>query len=372
MNLDSVYGGLLAPVSGQYRLVGWRQEKRETSVRIARQAANVCQSLGEALGRTLWDTKTGGPYLKSEDEVRYPPLRHVVISVSPRPRLRVWLFGLSMGLSMTAARRAIASSPAYVVGQSSLADGADIAGLASNLQTPQTDVVVICGGYESAAPSAYMPVLELCKLVRQALERVPPSQRPDILYAGNQQAAAAARHILQAAGDQVEVDDVANVMPGPNEIHQTALARVLGYRYWRLSRRTPGFSQLERWVTSPVHIMIQESNFIQLTHLWRMRHKLPHLHGVYNTPEWQLHVLTHAGLDEAQICYVDAGAQAVDLQMWPPVQLASGPWPNGWSTPDAAYWWDSEGIAPAIAAVGQVSPQAMLQVLNSDVFEYRV
>ena len=41
-----------------------------------------------------------------------------------------------------------------------------------------------------------------------------------------------------------------------------------------------------------------------------------------------------------------------------------------WPRP-AVSWWDRSALAPLIAAVGQVAPQAMLQVLRADILEPR-
>jgi hypothetical protein len=54
------------------------------------------------------------------------------------------------------------------------------------------------------------------------------------------------------------------------------------------------------------------------------------------------------------------------LDGWPPLQLVSGEWPAAfWPQPEI-FWLDRSGMAPFVAAVGQMAPQAMLQVLRTD------
>ncbi|MCB0147412.1 MAG: hypothetical protein KDE01_07130, partial [Caldilineaceae bacterium] len=55
-----------------------------------------------------------------------------------------------------------------------------------------------------------------------------------------------------------------------------------------------------------------------------------------------------------------------ELEGWPALQLVSGEWPDAlWPRPDL-YWWDRSAMAPFVSAVGQIAPQAMLQVMRTE------
>jgi hypothetical protein len=69
--------------------------------------------------------------------------------------------------------------------------------------------------------------------------------------------------------------------------------------------------------------------------------------------------------------YVAPNSKPPELDGWPPLRLVSGEWPaHLWPRPGGS-WWDRGALAPLVAAVGQVAPQAMLQVLSSDILEPR-
>ena len=111
ITLDNVTLCLLENVSGHYRLAATDTVVREAGIPPSRQCATLCQRLGERLGRPLWDERNYGPLLASEDLISQPPLEHIAIGMSPRPRMRIWLVGLTEGGSIAAARRALASAP---------------------------------------------------------------------------------------------------------------------------------------------------------------------------------------------------------------------------------------------------------------------
>jgi hypothetical protein len=48
------------------------------------------------------------------------------------------------------------------------------------------------------------------------------------------------------------------------------------------------------------------------------------------------------------------------------VQLICGEGPGELWPVAERHWWDRTGMAPVVAAIGQVAPQAMIQVLRAD------
>ncbi len=359
---------LLDHIDREARLVGWMTVQRDLGRPITEQVADMCRRLGARLNRRLWFDAEDRPLLHSDDPVRRPPLAAVSIAVSPRPRLRVWLAGIGGRRSLAAAATAAAGAPVTVVGVTQLAPAADSPALAADLHAARPDAIVIAGGYDSPAPAAQEPALALTNLIAQALQRMAPSQAPAVLFAGNRFAAQAAVARLRAVHEALSVEVVNNVQPAPNSFYQTALARTLAYRHWRLCQRIPGFAKLGRWVTPPGQMTSLEWSFAQLVHAWCEYHGLPHLHGLYAAPAGLLHVWAARGQAALRLFYTDAPRPDA-LAGWPPIHFLSGPWPRPYGAGDSLRWWDRSAAAPVVAALGQTAPAAMLQALTFDCLE---
>ena len=346
--------------------MAWSAVARNEGVPLIESAAALLRRMGQRLSRDLWDERTSAPLLFSEDNVRRPPLAHVAIAASPRPRVRIWLAGLSSSQSIDSLRTALVSSPAEVAGTTLFRADLDTAELTDLLTDAAPDMVVIAGGYDNPDSDTHAPLLELCLRIGQALARTAPAQRPAVVFAGNRWAASAAGDSIRNIGGGI-LDVVENVQPAPGFVHKAPLARAVSLHYWRLCRRLPGFLELSRWVTSPGHISSQESSFAQLAQVWMEYQQLPELHGLWCGPAWWLHVRTNRSQGGLQLRYVEPQQRPTDLAEWPPLQLVSGEWPEDLWPRSSLSWWDRSGMAPMIAAVGQVDPQAMLQILRTDV-----
>lgn len=360
---------LLEWVGSQYRLVGWTGAPLAEDGNLADLGAEVCRRLGERLGRTLWHEREGAPLLFSDDPVGAPPLSQLTMVASPRPPVRVWLAGLSPSQSMAAARSALASGPANLVGVTAYTAALQLGPLTDSLALAAPELVVVAGGFDNPDADTQQPILELCRLLGQALARAAPAQRAGVVFAGNRWAAAQAVELLQPAGGG-QVESVENVQPAPGIVHKRALVQALNFYYWRLCRRLPGFKEISRWVTGPGHLTSVETSFVQLTQVWMDVHGLPELHSLYAGPGWWLHVLAARSRAGVDLQYVDPDTRPPALDRWPPLQFVSGAWPQRqWPQPEK-WWWDRSGMAPAVAAVGQVTPLAMIQVLGADILEH--
>ncbi len=368
VDLASVRTCLLENINSHYRLAGWLALPRTDGASLAELCADACDRLGNRLGRTLWDPHTRTPLLTSEDSLRQPPLAQLSIAASPKPHVRVWLAGLTSSRSMAIAQEALAGCPAHVIGYSTFSADLQIGMLSDQLAVTTPDLVIVVGGYDNPTAETNAPLLELCRVIGQALARSAPAQRPGVIYAGNRWAAPRAVELLQAAGGS-QVEAVENVQPAPEIVHRTALAQAVTFYYWRLSRRAPGFREISRWVTGPGHIASLESGFAQLVQVWMELHGLPELHGLYCAPAWWLHVWAARNQIGLNMRFVEPRTRPDALADWPPLQLVSGPWPEEvWAHPEL-YWWDQSGMTPLVAAVGQVQPQAMVQVLRADLLD---
>jgi hypothetical protein len=370
---EGVRACLLDNVSGQHRLVGWLGLQHDPTLDVALQLSTASQRLGMRLGRPIWRNTKNEPILESEDPARLPPLAHVTLSIMPRPRISAWLAGLSQAGSLSALRQALASSPVQVVGSTLMTALVESTALAAQLASAQPDVLIVAGGYNDPSAEVQRPLLSLCRVVGSAVERLSPGQRPAIFYAGNREAAQAAVSCFRWSDSPAQVEVLENVQPGANQVRSTELANTLGYYYWRLSERLPGISKLSRWVTSPGLVSSVTANFAQLTRIWMEEQQLPELHSLYCTAEWWLDVWVRQGENGVRMCYREPGAHE-GVAGWPAVRLVSGVWPGRAQRAPAnppmiasPWWWDRLGLAPVIAAVGQVAPTAMFEVLRNDI-----
>lgn len=359
---------LLEPVAGEHRLAGWINVQRDPTSELTQQIRVACQRLGRRLGRKLWDDGLDAPFLQSEDPVAYPPLDQVLAASSPRALLRVWVAGLSRAGGMAVAEAAVTAAPARVVGATMLTATVNGKRLADQLSGARPDVLIITGGYDDPDPATHKPVYQLSKMVASALERLPPSQYPLVIYAGDRWLAAPTADLLAAVDEILPVEVIGNVRPGPGTAVQTPLAVALTRQHRKLCQRMPGFTRLGRWITRPARIVSMETAFTQGVRAWMEVEKLPELHGVYFTSAWRLHVWAQQGAEYVRMHYAPAQVQIRALDGWPPVDLISGSPPAHFPAL-APRWRDRSGMMPVIATVGQVAPNAMVQVLRQDLLE---
>ncbi len=357
---------LIEPVSGVHRLVGWLNLARSGEVMMPLQVAETCRRLGQRLGCALWDEELNMPFMRSINPVRFPPVQLASTTISARGPVRVFLAVLTADLSGAAARAAVAASPGTIVGEVVYDIDLDVNAVSTMISNSQADVVVLAGGYDRAADEAVGAIQTLVRTLAQAVARLPRTARPVLIYAGSVQLAERAPLIVRAVDATLAVEVVENVLPAPEITHRAALARVLSYQYWRLTQRVIGFKELARWATSPGQPVTVETSFVQMMQAWAYHQSLPYLHGLYCSPLWWLHVWTGSARQGAQLLFTEAGSRPESLDRWPPLALVSGDWPTDYWPRPANAWWDRRSLAPVVAALGQVAPHAMMDVLEND------
>jgi hypothetical protein len=357
---------LIEPVGGVHRLVGWLNLARSGEVMMPMQVAETCRRLGQRMGCALWDEELNMPFMRSINPVRFPPVQLASTTISARGPVRVFLGVLTADLSGAATRAAVAASPATIVGEVVYDIELDATAVATMIANSQADVIVIAGGYDRAAGDALSAMQALVRTLAQALSRLPRSARPVLIYAGSVQLAERTPLLVRAVDATLAIEVVENVLPIPDMVHRAALARVLGYQYWRLTQRIIGFKEMARWATSPGQPITVETSFVQMMQAWAFHQSLPYLHGLYCSPLWWLHVWTGSARQGAQLLFTDPGSRPESLDHWPPLALVSGDWPTDFWPRPANAWWDKRGLAPVVAALGQVAPHAMMDVLEND------
>jgi len=164
---------VLEPVDGLYRLAGWRVVTGRDQRPLPAQVHDLCRQLGNRLQRPLWDEKRSAPLTHSSDPIRYPPLEQVVVTASPRPRLRVWLAGLTEHNSLAAAQRGLEAAQAQWTGTTCLGAHLDSATLAQELDAARPEALVLAGGYDTADPRTHAPMLLLAGRIAAALHMAP-------------------------------------------------------------------------------------------------------------------------------------------------------------------------------------------------------
>ena len=81
-----------------------------------------------------------------------------------------------------------------------------------------------------------------------------------------------------------------------------------------------------------------------------------------------MHILAQADQETVEISFSTAESLSPLLTDWPVPQLVSGPWPQQWWAPPEHRWHDPAGLAPIVASIGHALPEAMMQVLELDIF----
>ncbi len=361
---------LLEPAPHRYRLTAWWIAPSGLQRTVPEQVEDLCSRFGKRMERRLWESKRDTPFTRSPDPVAYPPLQHVTIAASPRPRLRVWVAALTAHNSLAATVGALEASQAHVIGTTLLRAGNDADSLAHDLNATRPEALVLTGGYDTGEGGTQRTLAMLARNVALALQAIPDDAIPEIIFAGNPFAFRKVAAILQSAR-RCSITRVNNVLPAPDRSYVQSLSQAADNLYWRKCQRLRDFSKLEEWTTDSAPIMTIESSFARLVRLWLELNDLPELHGVYAGNDRWLHVWADADTERVLVRFIAPGALPEADGSWPPVRLVSGPWKEGENLPDSVQWWDSSGLAPAVAAAASVAPRAAVEALSADLLMRR-
>lgn len=362
---------LVEPVAGRYRLVGWERISQRNGLLEHPQPlpallTEVCFRLGERLGRPLWDEETGTPQAHESEPGLGLAIGQVLAFADVKEPLQAWIGGLSAGESLTAA--SIALNGAYcqpaALYRTSGQDDVDI--LAREFTALQPDVAVVVGGYDRPRPASIDSVLDLCETVALAVYRLLPTERPLLCFAGSRWAASEARDLWQSLPGNLATEIVANVAPAPGIRQPTGLAVALSHHYWRSSRALSELQKISDWVTRPGELRSVHWAFAQGVRVWREVQGLPNLHGLHIGSRRRLHVWADRESTAVRVRFVEPGEEAAELNDWPPIGLVSGPFPENLEKLEPTGWHDPLGFVPFAAGIGQIHPDAALDVLNYD------
>jgi hypothetical protein len=369
---ERVVAALVEPVEGIYRLIDWTilptAPLHDPHHKLADRLVQASQQLGKRVGRPLWRRDGRGPYLHDPEPALGLALDQVVAVADPLPPLRVWVAGVSVGESLAAAQEALTGAFCQPVALYRMTAHEDDFRLALDLADSAADVVVVTGGYDRSERAAQDPVLLLCERIGRAVRQLHPERRPLLCFAGNRYAASAALEIWREI-PEVEAEAVLNVAPRADQILSSSLAITLSQLYWKRSQSHPSIQQINRWISSPAVLRSLHWSFAQAVRMWREVNNLPDLHALYCGPQQWMHVWASAGGVGVRVRFANPGNRLPSLAQWPPLQLVSGPWPEELWPRHNPHWWDPRSLLPVVANVGQILPDAALQVMARDLFK---
>jgi hypothetical protein len=250
---------LIEQVNGAYRLAATGQALSTYAPPWQDITVGMLEAIREiekTAGRTLFNS--GGWPLMPQNTNRQG-IDAVVIVASAGPPLSVALAGLMKNVSLTSARRAVATTYAAVTSELSLDTEQPATSSGRNggplspeaqmqlIQARQPEAIILVGGVDGGAAQ---PVIDLARIVAMALRLPTLSEKPTVLYAGNSQAREAVADILGPLAPQRAVPNVRpnlateNLAPVQMELESLYIQRKMS--------QLPGFQKLGTWSPYPV------------------------------------------------------------------------------------------------------------------------
>ncbi|MBN1217869.1 MAG: glutamate mutase L [Anaerolineae bacterium] len=174
----------------------------------------------------------------------------VVVS-SAGPPLAVALAGLMQDISLSSARRAVATTYSLVTTELSLNQegGSGRRSPEAQIQAVQAEipeVILLVGGTDGGAER---PVIEMANVISMALQVLPITQKPDVLFAGNIDTRPQVAGILGAVANLRAVNNVRPTLDTEN-LAATQVELENLYLQRKMSR-LPGFETLQSWSRFP-------------------------------------------------------------------------------------------------------------------------
>ncbi len=247
--------GLVDLVAGQYRLLGATRAPSSIGAPYHDVMAGVRQAIMQLqalTGRRLLDAQNALLKPARGDGDGADAFTAVTSAALP---LHTVVIGLARDFSVTGAERAVNSSCAVVehtiavdeesgrwgtTAQDGRAGGPSAA--VEKLATLRADVIVMVGGIDGGAVA---PLREMANIVAAVGAAMDESQRPLVVFAGNQ---AARGEVAERIGTLMQVHMVDNVLPTLDHLNPGPLQMELESIYrQRQIEKIPGFAKLAAW-----------------------------------------------------------------------------------------------------------------------------
>lgn len=192
---------------GGYRLLA----SATVHTTIAEPWADVSQGILQAVQRII--DRTGRKLLNDRGEIIRPTRRDgtgvdfFTAAFSAAPLLKTMIVGLSDDVSLHAARRVLAANYTDIVCQFSLSDSGSTGAQLQTFLEARPDLVFIAGGTDGGATNR---LLEIIDSIQLGTNLIAPSQKPDILFAGNKELR---EQIIAMFGAETTVHVAENIHP---------------------------------------------------------------------------------------------------------------------------------------------------------------
>lgn len=229
-------------VDGRYRLIA--------TGRAPSTAAAPLYDVSEGVRLAIDQIRTvTGRQLVDESELLIMPVTSqgagvdmFVATGSAGPKVRTVLVGLMPGVSTASALRMAESTYLDLVEVVNLLDRRKDEEKIGAIVKAQPDLILIVGGTDGGAQTS---VLQLVDLVTMATELIPRSQRPRIIFAGNQELAP---QLGQRLADQHDIAVAPNARPRLHHENLTQARLAIGEAIAEVrSKRATGFDELDQW-----------------------------------------------------------------------------------------------------------------------------
>jgi hypothetical protein len=229
-------------VDGRYRLIA--------TGRAPSTAAAPLYDVSEGVRLAMDQIKTTtGRQLIDESDLLIMPVTSqgsgvdlFVATGSAGPKVRTVLVGLMPGVSTTSALRMAESTYLELVEVVNLLDRRRDEDKISAIVKAQPDLILIVGGTDGGAQAS---VMQLVDLVTMATELIPRSQRPRIIFAGNQELAPL---LGERLGDHHDIAVAPNARPRLHQENLTQARLAIGEAIAEVrSKRASGFDELDQW-----------------------------------------------------------------------------------------------------------------------------
>lgn len=267
---------LLDVVNNQHRLLSLGITATTAQAAEANVLTGVCEAIRQIEARTGRQLLTDDRQLIRPERSSLQGVDALVATTSAAAPLRVAIVGLSRGLSIASAQRAVHSAPATTVATFALdesigrwvpvtvpppeAEGQaprtvledPLVLAAEKLARAQVDAIVVVGGADGGATAALYDLTHLVAAIVAAREE---SMRPPVIFAGN---SAARAEVAQRIGQLTALRVVDNVRPTLDSENLLPLQHELETLYTEKKIQwLPGYTDLSNWTAMPIRSSTQ-------------------------------------------------------------------------------------------------------------------
>ena len=190
----------------------------------------ILQEMAANTGRQFFDQR--GMLIKPERSERVG-VDYCITTASAGKAIRTVMVGLLADISIKPALRAAAPFYLDAAAEIHLDDGMNDRARLNRIVDSRPDLIFVSGGTDGGAKAA---MLDMLKILRQAVMAIPAGVRPTVIYAGNNSLAQMAREML---GQMVEVMIAPNIRPTQQRLTLEPV-RVVLTQYYHEFRKTRG------------------------------------------------------------------------------------------------------------------------------------